>query len=93
MNWRIEQEVPQGGKPSITKDDVAYDAIGEDDDGKPTYPDPLSTETLALVRSAGLAAANAVTGRVLLTIEGARDDDGEGPRPEQIIATASRILE
>jgi hypothetical protein len=91
MNYRIQQEVPQGGKPSITKDDVQYDPISYDGD-EPVYPDPLSTETLALVRSAGLAAANAVTGRVLLTIEGARDE-GEGPRPEQIIATASRILE
>lgn len=94
MNYRIEQEVPQGGKPSITKDDVVYDVIGFEDTegGDPIYPDPLSTDELALVRSAGVAAANAVPGRCLLTIEGARDE-GDGARPEQVIVTCSRILE
>lgn len=91
MNYRIEQEVPQGGKPSITKDDVAYDPIDTEGD-EPVYPDPLSTDELAAIRSAGVAAAGAVPGRCLLTIEGARDE-GDGARPEQVIVTCSRILE
>jgi hypothetical protein len=85
MNFRLEQKVKAGEKPTVKAED--FDVTHEPDE-RGAIPSGM----VDAAKKAATAAAEGIDGAKLVTIEGHRKA-GKGAQPQHLVVTVSRELD